>query len=74
MLKETSLAKHCLLVLRIHANFSHLFRSAHQHQECLLQKYLMLAGTMHSLLFFPTRVLHIHVWKGCQKLPLSQQS
>lgn len=62
MLKETSLAKHCLLVLRSHANFSSLFSSPlSTNIKNVCCKNLMLSGTMHSLLFFfPPRALHIH--------------
>jgi len=53
VLRETSVAKHCLLVLCIHANFSSLLSSPlPTSQERLLQKYLTLAGTMYSSLFF----------------------
>lgn len=68
MLKETSLAKHCLLVLRSHANFSSLFSSPlSTNIKNVCCKNLMLSGTMHSLLFFshPEHSIFI-VQKGCQ--------
>lgn len=68
MLKETSLAKHCLLVLRSHANFSSPFSSPlSTNIKNVCCKNLMLSGTMHSLLFFshPEHSIFI-VQKGCQ--------
>lgn len=52
------------------------FPSVHHSQECLLQKYLMLAGTTRSSFSPPSPgVLCVHVRKGCQsqvtKLPFS---
>lgn len=73
VLKETFLAKHCLLVLCIHVNFSSLFSSplpTTVKNVCCKNTQCWLAQCILPLLFFfsffSPGVLCIHLQKGCQ--------